>query len=166
VAKSGKKKKKPGVDAEGNKVVAVHRKARFLYTFEETLEAGIVLLGSEVKAAREGGVNLTDSFVRLRGHEAWLVGCRIDPYSAAGPFFNHEPERERKLLLHRREIDRLATKVKEKGLTLICPKLYFHEGKLKAQVVLGRGKKTHDKRAAIKDRAVKKEMDRAMKQYR
>lgn len=165
VAKHGKKKKAPVV-ADGNKEVARNRKASFLYIFEETLEAGVMLLGSEVKAAREGGVNLTDSYVRLRGHEAYLVGCHIAPYSAAGPFFNHEPLRERKLLMHRREIEKLSSKVKEKGLTLIVPKLYFTGGRLKAQVVLGRGKKTHDKRATLKDRAVKKEMQRAVKQYR
>jgi SsrA-binding protein len=165
VAKHGKKKKTVS-PTDGNKDVAVNRKSRFLYTFEDTVEAGLMLLGSEVKSAREGGVNLTDSFVRLRGHEAFLVGCRFAPYSAAGPAFNHDPDRERKLLMHRREIDRLAVKVKEKGLTLIVPKIYFTEGRLKAQVVLGRGKKTHDKRAALKERAVKKDMDKAMKQHR
>lgn len=159
----GKKaKKKPTTGADGTKVVALNRRARFNYQVEESMEAGLMLAGTEVKAAREGGVNLTDSYVRLVGDEAWLVGCRFDPYAAAAQF-NHEPDRERKLLLHRRELDRLITKVREKGLALLVTKVYFKNGILKAELSLARGKKSYDKRATIKERVVKKEMDRAMK---
>jgi len=143
----------------------VNRKARFQYITEESIEAGIVLRGSEVKAIRAGQANLTDSYVRVRNGEAFLVGCHIGAYAGAGQF-NHEPTRERKLLLHRREIDRLEGKVREKGLTLIVPKLYFKDGKVKAEVVLARGKKAHDKRAAVRERQARKEMERAIKDHR
>ncbi len=142
-----------------------NRKARFQYQIEESLEAGLMLVGSEVKAVREGRANLTDSFVRLRGSELYLVGCHIGPYPGAGQF-QHEPRRPRKLLLHRREIDRLAGKVRERGLTLIVPRLYFKDGRIKAELALARGRKRHDKRAVLRERQERKEMDRAMKQGR
>lgn len=143
----------------------VNKKARFQYHFEETLEAGVALLGTEVKAIRQGKANLTDSYVRIKHGEAFLVGCHIGTYDAGGAD-NHEPRRERKLLLHRRELDRLAGKVREQGLTLIVPKLYFKDGRVKAELALARGKKTHDKRAALRERQEKKEMERAMKRGR
>lgn len=142
-----------------------NRQARFRYQIEETFEAGVQLLGTEVKSIRAGNANLTDSYVRFRGMEAFLVGCHIGPYEGASQF-NHEPRRARKLLMHRRELDRLAGKVRERGLTVVCTKLYFKNGRVKAQVGLARGKKSHDKRAALRERQVRKEMDRAIKQHR
>jgi len=143
----------------------VNKRARFQYLFEESVEAGVALLGTEVKAIRAGKANLTDSYVRIRRGEAYLVGCHIGSYDAAGTN-NHDPRRERKLLLHRRELDRLGGKVREQGLTLVVPKLYFKNGRVKAELALVRGKKTHDKRAALRERQVKKEMERAMKRRR
>jgi len=148
-----------------NERTVKNRQAYFRYLIEETFEAGLQLQGSEVKAIREGNANLTDSYVRFKGDEAFLVGCHIGPYEGAAQF-NHEPRRPRKLLLHRRELDRLAGKVREKGLTLVCTRLYFKNGRIKAEVALGRGKKAHDKRATLRERQVKKEMDRAIKAHR
>ncbi len=160
MARSSKKK-----SDDGTKQIAVNRKARFEYHLEEKLEVGLVLLGTEVKAMRDGKANLTDSYVRMKNGEAFLTGCHIGHYAAAASF-NHEPLRERKLLLHRREIDRLDGKVRERGFTLLVTRLYFKEGRAKAELALARGKQTHDKRRTVKDREVKKEMERAIKQYR
>lgn len=157
----GKKKKSEGA---GDSPTVQNKKARHLYLIEETFEAGIQLLGTEVKAIRTGKCNLTDSHVRVRKGELYLVGCHIGNYEAAAAQFNHEPRRERKLLMHRREIDRLLGKVKERGFTMIVGKLYFKEGKVKAELCLAKGKKAHDKRATLRERQVKKEMERAMKE--
>jgi SsrA-binding protein len=157
--KSGKK----AAAGAGNAPTVTNRTARFKYHIEETIEAGMQLRGTEVKAIRAGKANLTDSYVRFRGSEAFLVGCHIGAYEGAGQF-NHEPMRERKLLLHRRELDKLSGRVREKGLTTVVTKLYFKDGRIKAEVALARGKKAHDKRETIRERAVKKEMERAIKQ--
>jgi SsrA-binding protein len=143
----------------------LNRKARFRYHIEESLEAGLVLLGSEVKAIREGKANLTDAFVRIKKGEAFLIGCHIGAYSAA-PSEAHEPVRERKLLLHRRELDRLAGKARERGYTLIVTKLYFKDGRVKAELSLGRGKQAHDKRRALRERSQREEVARAMRRRR
>jgi SsrA-binding protein len=167
-AKGGGKapgKNKQPAERKTNAPTVTNRNARFKYHIEESVEAGIVLIGSEVKAIRAGKANLTDSYVRMRGNEAFLVGCHIGAYESAGQF-NHEAKRERKMLLHRRELDRLMGRVREKGLTAIVTKLYFKDGRVKAELALARGKKAHDKRAAIRERAVKQEMDRAMKERR
>ncbi len=140
----------------------VNRKARFHYQIEESLEAGLVLGGSEVKAIREGKANLTDSFVRMKKGEAFLIGCHIGAYSAAGPDA-HEAVRERKLLLHRRELDRLAGKVRERGYTLLVTKLYFKDGRVKAELSLARGKQAHDKRRSLRERSQRDEVARAMR---
>jgi SsrA-binding protein len=162
--KSGGKRK--GVEAGDSGAPTVsNRQARYRYEIEDTLEAGVQLLGTEVKSIRDGNANLADSYVRFRGSEAFLVGCHIGAYEGAS-HFNHEPRRVRKLLLHRRELDKLAGRVREKGLTIVCTKLYFKDGRVKAQIGMARGKKTHDKRAVIRERQVKKEMDRAIKQHR
>jgi len=165
--KSGKSKsgKKDADESAPNAPTVKNRQAYFRYLIEETFEAGLQLQGSEVKSIREGNVNLVDSYVRFRGNQAYLVGCHIGPYEGASQF-NHEPRRDRKLLMHRRELDRLGGKVREKGLTLICTRLYFKNGKVKAEIALGRGKKAHDKRATLRERQVKKEMDRAIKAHR
>lgn len=158
-AKSGKSGKASGA---GNAPTVTNRTARFKYHIEESTEAGVQLLGTEVKAIRAGKANLTDSYVRMKGTEAFLVGCHIGAYQGAGQF-NHEPMRPRKLLLHRRELDKLMGRVREKGLTAVVTKLYFKDGRVKAELALARGKKAHDKRQTIRERVVRKEMDRAMK---
>jgi SsrA-binding protein len=143
-----------------------NKKAGHLYLIEERLEAGIMLRGTEVKAIRTGKCNLTDSHVRVKRGELYLVGCHIGAYEAAAPQFNHEPRRERKLLVHRRELDRFLGKIKVRGYTLIVTKIYFKEGRAKAELSLCKGKKAHDKRSALRERQVKKEMDRAIKAHR
>lgn len=144
--------------------VADNRKAFHNYFIEETLEAGMQLTGTEVRSAREGGVNLTDSYVRIDKGEAFLVGCRFAPYKPAGVAANHNPDRPRKLLLHRRQIDRLAGRVKLEGLTLVVTKIYFDKnGRLKAELGLAKGKKLHDKRASSRDQDAKREIARAMR---
>jgi len=143
--------------------VADNRKVFHNYFIEETLEAGMQLTGTEVRSAREGGVNLTDSYVRVDKSETWLIGCRFAPYKPAGPA-NHDPDRPRKLLLHRRQIDRLAGRVKLEGLTLVVTKIYFDaNGRLKAELGLAKGKKLHDKRATARDKDAKREIERGMR---
>lgn len=143
----------------------LNRKARFRYNIEESLEAGLVLLGSEVKAIREGKANLTDAFVRMKKGEAFLIGCHIGPYAAAADA-GHEAMRARKLLIHRRELDRLAGKVRERGYTLIVTKLYFKDGRVKAELSLARGKQAHDKRRTLRERSQREEVARAMRRRR
>jgi len=143
--------------------IAVNRRARHDFIIEETYEAGIVLTGSEVKSLRAGKANLKDSYGRVTKDEAWLLNAHISPYGPASQF-GHEPTRTRKLLLHRREIERLMGKVKERGLTLIPLRLYFKNGRVKVEIGLARGKKLYDKRAAIREREVKREVERATHQ--
>src|SRR5512145_1718217 len=121
-----------------DRVIATNRRARHEYDILETVEAGLVLRGTEVKALRAGQVNFKDSYATLRNEEAWLVGCHISPYSH-GTDANHDPERDRKLLIHRREITRLVGKVAERGLTLVSLRLYFKGGRVKAEIGLARG---------------------------
>lgn len=133
------------VDNEGIKIVASNRRARHEYEILETWEAGLVLQGTEVKALREGHVNLGDAYGEIRDGEGWVVKMHIGPYEQ-GNRENHEPFRPRKLLLHRREIRKMLPKLEEKGLTLVPLRLYFREGRAKIELGLGRGKKLHDKR--------------------
>lgn len=147
------------------KVVATNRRARRNYAVVDTFEAGIVLVGSEVKSLREGKMELKDSYADIRHGEAFLVGAHISPYHFAREG-GHEPERERKLLLHRREIDRIAGSVAEKGLTVIPLKVYFREGKAKVELALARGKTTVDKRQTLRDREHAREMERAARRPR
>jgi SsrA-binding protein len=148
-------------DKSADRDIAVNRRARHEFLIEETVEAGIVLLGSEIKALREGKANLKDSYGRIEGGELWLWNAHISPYGPASQF-GHEPTRSRKLLLHRAELDRLHGKVKERGLTLVPLRLYFKRGRAKLELALGRGKKQHDKRDAIREREVRREIDRAL----
>ena len=144
--------------------VADNRKVFHNYFIEETIEAGLQLTGTEVRSARDGGVNLTDSYVRVDKGEAFLIGCRISPYPPAGQALNHDPDRPRKLLMHRRQIDRLAGRVKLEGFSVVVTKVYFNEaGRLKAEVGLAKGKKQHDKRATSRDKDAKREIARAMR---
>ena len=145
---------------DGDRAIATNRRARHEYEILETVEAGLVLRGTEVKSLRAGLVNFKDSYATVRSGEVWLLGCHISPYSH-GTDANHAPERDRKLLLHDREIKRLAGKIAERGLTLVPLKLYFKNGRAKLEVGLARGKKLHDKRSALREREVRREMDKA-----
>lgn len=149
-----------GPDADRVKVVATNRRARRNYSVLDTYEAGLVLLGSEVKAIRDGRLELKDSYGDIRRGEAYLVGAHIGPYEFAREG-GHEPERERKLLMHRREIDRIAGALAEKGLTLVPLQVYFKGGKAKVEMALARGKSTVDKRQTLRDREHAREMERA-----
>jgi len=139
------------------KVIATNRKAWHEFEILESYEAGLVLRGTEVKSIREGQVNFKDSYASVSNEEAWLVGCHIAPYHH-GSDANHDPDRPRKLLLHRREIARLIGKVAERGLTLVPLRLYFKGGRAKVELGLARGKKLHDKRATIRERDERREM--------
>ena len=141
-----------------DRTIATNRRARHEYEILETLEAGLVLRGTEVKSLRAGQVNFKDSYATMKQSEMWLLGCHIPPYSH-GTDANHDPER--KLLLHRKEIRRLVGKVAERGLTVVPLKLYFKGGRAKIEIGLARGKKLHDKRATLKERESRREMDRA-----
>ncbi|MDH5510274.1 MAG: SsrA-binding protein SmpB [Nitrospinota bacterium] len=140
-----------------------NRKARHDYHILESLEAGIALKGCEVKSIREGKIQIHDSYVRIKDGEAWLVGCHISPYKNLNTFEEYYPDRERKLLMHRRQIAKLYSQIKEKGLTLLPLKLYFARGKVKLEVGLGKGKRLYDKREDMKTKEANREMDRGMK---
>ena len=142
--------------------VAVNRRARHDYFIEETVEAGLVLSGSEVKSLRAGKAQLKDSHARIHRGEMWLFSAHISEYSPAAQF-GHDPTRSRKLLLHRREIDRLEGKVRERGLTLVPLRIYFKHGRAKVELGLARGKKLYDKRATIKERETRRELERAVR---
>ena len=148
--------------AEGEKLVASNRRARHEYHIEESFEAGLVLTGTEVKSLRTGRASLTEAYARVDGDEAWLHHLHIPPYDA-GNIFNHEPMRRRKLLLHRRQIERLAGKASQKGYTIVPLRLYFSRGKAKVEIALARGKKLYDKREAIGEREAGREAQRAVK---
>jgi SsrA-binding protein len=145
---------------DGDRTIATNRRARHDYEILDVVEAGLVLRGTEVKSLRAGQVTFKDSYATMRNGEAWLIGCHIAPYSH-GTDANHDPERDRKLLLHRREIARLTGKTAERGLTLVPLRLYFKKGRAKLELGLARGKKLHDKRSALREREVRREMDRA-----
>jgi SsrA-binding protein len=153
------------VSVDQKKSICENRRARFRYHLDETFEAGLALTGSEVKSLRAGKAHLNDAYGRLRGGELWLLKAHIAPYEQANRL-NHEPERERKLLLHRREIDRIGSKIRERGYTLVPLRLYFKGGRAKVEVALGRGKKHHDKRQAVAERESKRQVERAMKRTR
>lgn len=146
-------------DMADEKVISTNRKAFHNFSILETYEAGLVLRGTEVKSLREAQVNFKDAYVAIDNSEAWLVGCHISPYHH-GTDANHDPERRRKLLLHKREISRLLGKVAERGLTLIPLRLYFKQGRVKVELGLARGKKLHDKRAALRERESRREMEK------
>ncbi len=147
----------------GIKIVCQNRKARHLYQIEDTIEAGLVLLGPEVKSLRDGRANLLDSYAAFHNGEAWLHNMHISPYPFAHDTSRLDPTRTRKLLLNRREIKKLMGKTQERGLTLIPLKVYFKKGKAKVELGLARGKKLHDKRETLKRRAMERDMDRKYK---
>jgi SsrA-binding protein len=141
--------------------VATNRQAGFRYHLLDRLEAGIVLRGSEVKSLREGGVQLKDAYAEVRDGEVWLRNMHIAPYKAAARE-NHDPDRPRKLLLHRREIERLVGQTAERGLTLVPTRIYFSGPRAKVELALARGKDTRDKRRSIKERETRREIERAL----
>lgn len=146
-----------------NKTVAQNRKARHDYFILDAFECGIVLTGTEIKSVRAGNLNLKDSYASLEKDELWLMGMHISPYEK-GTWYNHEPERPRKLLLHRHELLRLRSKIREKGLTLVPMSVYIKEGRrAKVELALARGKSAHDKRDSIADRDAKRDMARALR---
>jgi SsrA-binding protein len=149
----------------GIKLVCQNRKAFHDYEIVETVEAGLVLVGTEVKSLRDGRANLKDSYARIKRGEAFLYGLHISAYTHAY-YDNHDPERVRKLLLHRQEIKRLLGKTQEKGFALIPLKIYFKEGKAKVEIALARGKKAYDKRESLKRKEETRELDRARKRYK
>ncbi len=150
---------------QGVKVVARNRRARHDYHIEDTYEAGLVLTGTEVKSLRAGRASLTEAYGQLTGDELWLHGLHIPEY-AQGTWTNHEPRRARKLLLHRKEIDRLASQVAERGFTIVPLSLYFSGGKAKVELALARGKRTYDKRHDLAQRDAAREVDRALRRRR
>jgi SsrA-binding protein len=149
----------------GEKVIATNRKAFFNYEVLDRAEAGVALLGTEVKSIREGGLNFRDAYVDFRGGELFLVGCRIGPYSH-GNLMNHPDERDRKLLLHKREILKIGGKATEKGFTILPLKAYFKKGRVKLEIGLARGKKAHDKRESIKRKDIERETRQAVRSRR
>jgi SsrA-binding protein len=150
---------------QGRKVIASNRRARHDYHIEDVVEAGLVLTGTEVKSLRAGRASLADGFGQVSDHEIWLHGVHIPEYTQ-GTWTNHEPRRTRKLLLHRKEIDRLASTTAERGLTLIPLSMYFKDGKVKVELALARGKRTYDKRHDLAARDAAREMDRALRRRR
>jgi SsrA-binding protein len=154
-------------DEAGKDIVSVakNKRARFDYHILETFEAGVALLGTEVKGIREGKANLRDSYARVEAGEVWLYNVHINPYSHRG-YVDHDPKRRRKLLLHRQEIRKLIGQTTERGLTLVPTRMYFKNGKVKVALALAKGKKTHDKRETIRRREVDRETRAAVKEGR
>jgi SsrA-binding protein len=150
---------------QGKKIIASNRRARHEYTIEDTVEAGLVLTGTEVKSLRAGRATLTDGFGQITDNEAWLHGVHIPEYTQ-GTWTNHEPRRTRKLLMHRKEIDRLSSSIKERGLTLVPLSLYFLDGKVKIELGLARGKRTYDKRHELAKRDAAREVERELRRRR
>jgi SsrA-binding protein len=155
MAKAKKRKVAPGD-------VASNRYASYRFELLERLECGIALQGTEVKALRDGGAQLKDGYALVRGGELWLHNVHIPPYGPAARA-NHEPERDRRLLAHRRQIDKLEAQIKEKGLTLVPTRMYFSDGRAKVEIALAKGKDRFDKREALKERDSKRDMDRALR---
>ncbi|MBP46873.1 MAG: SsrA-binding protein [Myxococcales bacterium] len=141
------------------KIIASNRRARHDYDLTETMEAGLVLLGSEVKVLRDGKCTLSAAHVRVIAGEAWLVGATIPEYPFANRF-NHEPDRDRKLLLHKRQVERLHRELRERGTSCVVTRVYFKGARVKVEIAVARGKKLHDKRQALKSKQAKREMRR------
>ena len=146
--------------------IAVNKQARRLYEIFETFEAGISLVGSEVKSLRAGHITFKDGYVQFRGSSAYLVGVHISPFDKAGEYDQHDPERPRQLLLHKQEITTLQTKTEQKGLTVIPMKMYFSRGKVKLLIGLGRGKNVHSKRQDLKDKDMARDTARQLSAYK
>lgn len=148
--------------SEGRKIITTNRKARHDYELLDTYEAGLVLTGSEIKSIRAGHVNIREGYVQVRDDELWLLNVHITEYEQAGQY-GHEPLRPRKLLLHRREIERITSQVQEKGLTIIPTQLYLVNGRAKIEIALARGKRKYDKRAALRERESQRQIERTLR---
>jgi len=148
--------------AQGEKLIVDNRRARHDYHLTDRVEAGLVLTGTEVKALRDGKATLQQAYADVRDGEGWLVGLHIPEYGQ-GNRANHDPDRPRKLLLHRRELDRMYAQAREKGMTLVPTRLYFKDGRVKVEVALAKGKELRDKRRDVADRDAKRQIERAMK---
>ncbi|NUQ63381.1 MAG: SsrA-binding protein SmpB [Pirellulales bacterium] len=161
VAATARQKQKKSKDQDNERLITQNRRAHHNYTVLDTLECGVMLVGSEVKSLREGKISLEEAYGRMRDGEVWLIGCDIPEYVQANQF-NHNPKRPRKLLLHRREIHKFASRAYEQGLTLVPLKMYFKEGRAKVLMGICRGKQKHDKREAIKKAEVQRDLRRVM----
>jgi SsrA-binding protein len=150
---------------QGEKLIVDNRRARHEYHLTDRVEAGVVLVGTEVKALREGKATLQQAYAEVRDGEAWLLGLHIPEYGQ-GNRANHDPDRPRKLLLHRREIDRLYGQVRQKGFTLVPTRLYFKDGRVKAEIALARGKEVRDKRRSIAERDARRQIERELRARR
>jgi SsrA-binding protein len=146
----------------GEKVVVVNRKAYHDFHIEEVIEAGIQLSGTEIKSIREGKVNIRESYARIDNGEVWLLGMHISPYGQASEYYNHDPLRPRKLLLHRSQINYLSREIETRGYTLVPVRLFLKNGRAKVDLALARGKQLHDKRQALAEREARREMERAL----
>jgi SsrA-binding protein len=147
----------------GEKLITSNRKAYHDYHIEEQIEAGLQLTGTEIKSIRDGRVNLRDAYARIEGGELWLYGMHISPYGQAGNYFNHDPLRRRKLLMHRRQIEYLLGKVEMRGYALIPVRLFLKKGRAKVDIGLGRGKREFDKRDAMAERDAKRQIEQALR---
>jgi SsrA-binding protein len=167
VAKPAKKpnKKDRGKDASDERVVAQNRAASYNYHLLDKMEAGMVLVGTEVKALRDGKANLRDAYAEVRGANVWLVNCHIPQYSPGGPF-NHEPLSRRRLLLHKNEIERLFGKTQQKGLTIVPLRIYFRDGLAKCELALARGKKEWDRRQSEREKETRREVNEELYKHR
>ncbi len=157
--------KQPGKNADdaGTKVITTNRQARFEYSILDSAEAGLALTGTEIKSIRAGKVNLRDAYARIDAGEVWLINMHISPYEQAGTYFQHDPLRPKKLLLHRREIAHLKAELGQKGLTLVPLRLYLKRGRAKVEIGLAKGKKLYDKRDSMAERDARRDMDRALR---
>jgi SsrA-binding protein len=162
-AKTARKAKTTSATGGGEKVVTVNRRAFHDYHIEEQLEAGIQLTGTEIKSIRDGRVNLREAYARIDNGEAWLLGMHVSPYSQAGSYFQHEPLRPRKLLLHRNEIAYFAQKIEAKGYTLVPLRLVLRKGRAKIDLGLARGKREYDRRDALAERDARRQIEQAMR---
>jgi len=149
--------------AHGDRVVATNRRARYDYEILETLECGIMLTGSEVKSLREGKAQIVDSYARIDEGELWLFGTHIPPWTYAVGFGSHDPERRRKLLVHRHQLDQLRDKTRTQPLTIVPLKMYFKDGRAKVEIALARGRKQHDRRQALAKRDAEREIARTVR---
>lgn len=150
-------------DGDGEKLVTSNRQARHDFFILESVEAGLALTGTEIKSIRAGKVNLREAYARIEGGEAWLVGMHISPYEGAGGYFQHDPLRPRKLLLHRREIASLRAELGQKGLTLVPLRLYLKRGRAKIELGLAKGKRLYDKRDSLAERDARRDVERALR---
>lgn len=150
------------IATDGRKVIATNRKARHDYFLEDAQEAGVVLVGSEIKSIRAGHVNLRDGYVQERDGELWLMNVHIADYAQSGPY-GHDPLRPRKLLLHRKEINRLVDRMHDKGYTVVPTMLYLKRGRAKVEIALARGKKNYDKRQSLAERDSRRQIERALR---